>query len=78
MAQQVKVFIAKPDNLTSTTRIHKVEGEDWLLQADFWPPHMRFSMCVCVNLRGEGIKWRKSRDWDDKHAISWVQEKTCI
>lgn len=34
MAQQVKVFIAKPDNLTSTTRIHKIEGENWLLQAD--------------------------------------------
>jgi hypothetical protein len=42
-AQMVKVFVTKPNILSSIPRTHTVEGGTHVWQAVLWPPHMHWS-----------------------------------
>lgn len=46
MAQQVNMFVTKPDDLGLMPRTHTTEEENWLLQAVLGPPHTVCGVCM--------------------------------
>lgn len=51
MAQQVKVLVAKSDDLSLIPRTQIVEVENQLIQVVLWPPHLLCSMHLYIYIQ---------------------------
>ena len=51
MALQIKVMAAKPDNLSSLSRIYAVQGKNTSAVADVWRSEGPFTVLVLDSLR---------------------------
>lgn len=56
-----KALASKPDKLSSTPRLHIVEGEIQLPEAGLWPLHICYSICVPT-----GIQAHTLNEWMDE------------
>ena len=78
MAQWIKVFVAKPENLSLIPEFHSMEGENGLPEVTLWPhacamSHMCMHAHVCMHILYKYMQFLKKKTKENKlHYIRHI------